>query len=84
MNAFTRARKEFYGYLYKRFLAKDGPYCGHEEYDSLCEANGLMEKARIFANDMGHLKSHTLKGVRLNGAGILFAEKELEGEKDGD
>lgn len=77
---FIRARAELYGHLYKRYLADDGPFCGREELDGLCETNALISRAVSFAIDMGHVRQNRFGGIRLAGQGILYAEKELFGE----
>lgn len=83
MDKFIRAREELYSYLYDKFLADDGPYCGDKEIDGLCQTNRFMNRAVLFAKDMGHVKSNRFGGLRLTGVGVLYAEKEY-GERDGD
>lgn len=75
MEKFMRAREELYGYLYDRFLAEDGPFCGARELEGLYETNPLLKRAVLLANDMGHLKINRFGGVRLTGSGIEYAEK---------
>lgn len=79
-NAFIAAREELYGYLRERFLAQDGPYCGKMELEGLYETNPLIQKAELFAKDMGHVKYNRFGGIRLTGPGLLYAEKELWGD----
>lgn len=83
MERFIRAREELYVYLYDRFLADDGPYCGGKEFEGLCETNRFIGRAALVAKDMGHIRYNRFGGVRLTGEGILFAEKEYSGEKHG-
>lgn len=84
MEKFIRAKEELYGYLYDKYLADDGPYCGGKELEGLCETNRLMKSAVTFAKDLGHIKFNRFGGVRLTGAGILYVEKEYSEANHGD
>ena len=84
MEKFIRAREELYAYLYDKFLADDGPYCGGKEFEAFCKTSRFMERAVLFAKDMGHIKSNRFGGVRLTGTGILYAEKEYSEANHGD
>lgn len=79
-DAFITAREELYGFLRERYLAQDGPFCGKRELEGLYETNPLIQKAALFARDMGHVKYNRFGGLRLTGRGILYAEQEFSGD----
>lgn len=83
MDEFVKAREEFYGHLYRKFMEGSSPYCGSEEMQRLCEANPLMERARVFASDLGHLRQNKLGWYRLTAQGVLYAEEHYLGGHDG-
>lgn len=75
MQDFIKTRAEFYHFLYGKFLDESGPYCGNAEFEALCRDNILMERARLFAADLGHITSNRLGWHRLTAQGILYAEE---------
>lgn len=84
MNDFVRAREEFYGHLYRKFTDASGPYCGKEEMQCLCDTNQLMDRVRVFASDLGHIRQNKLGWIRLTAQGVLYAEQLILGGRDGD
>ena len=76
MNDFVKAREEFYRFLYDKFLDESGPYCGTAEFERLCGTGKLMERARLFASDLGHLAHNKLGWCRLTAQGVLYAEEQ--------
>ena len=80
MNIFLRAREEFYGQLYGRFLENSGPYLGKTEVDALKEINPLIARAALYASDLKHIHVNRLGSVRLTASGVDYYEKEFLGE----
>ena len=76
MEDFIKAREEFYSFLYRKFIGDDGPYCGDAEFERLCQASRLMERAKFFAADLGHIKQNKLGWYRLTAQGIIYAEEQ--------
>jgi len=76
MDDFIRAREEFYRFLYDKFTGSSDPYCGTSEFEQLCQTSRLMERARIFASDLGHIKQNRLGWYRLTAQGVLYAEEQ--------
>ena len=76
MKDFVVAREEFYRFMYYKFLGESGPYCGMAEFGQLCQISTLMERAKLFASDLGHLAHNKLGWYRLTAQGILYAEEQ--------
>ena len=76
MTDFARAREEFYRFLYDRFTDSDGPYSGPSEFERLCQSCRLMERAKIFASDLGHIRQNRMGWYRLTAQGVLYAEEQ--------
>lgn len=82
VSAFINIRKEFYSFLYAKFLKSECRLCGPEEFRQLCRINGLFSAARIFAEEQGHLRKVGLGWFRLSAAGIEYAEQFLAEEEE--
>ena len=76
MGDFSMAREEFYRFMYEKFVSEDGPWCGRAEYEALCEAGKLVERARLFAADLGHITQNRFGWHRLTAQGIAYAEDQ--------
>jgi len=76
MTDFVRAREEFYRFMYDKFTESGGPYCGTSEFEQLCQTSRLMERARTFATDLGHIKQNRLGWHRLTAEGVLYVEEQ--------
>ena len=76
MKDFSAAREEFYRFLYDKFLDESGPYCGTAEFEAFCRISTLLERAKLFAADLGHLTNNKLGWHRLTAQGILYAEEQ--------
>ena len=73
IRAFDNAKKEFYGFMLKKYFDAEKGECGPLEFEKMYKSNKMKVMVRKFAAEKGHVRSNSFGDRFLTAEGVEYA-----------